>query len=151
MGFRITNALKGAIASLFLLAAPALAQVPDPFARELAQRLVQAEQAGAEQGYARAAGPFAGGLEQGGARGFPVTLRAGQSYRIVGVCDGRCRDLDLRLIDASGRIVAREEPAGAASVIELRPVVTGVYTIEARMAQCTAAGECFYAFNIYSR
>jgi hypothetical protein len=66
------------LAALALLTGPAAAQVPDPFARELAQRLTRAEMVLTENGYARAAGPFAGGLPERRARRFTVMLRAGQ-------------------------------------------------------------------------
>jgi hypothetical protein len=66
------------LAALAVLAGNAQAQVPDPYARELAQRLARAETPLTENGYARAAGPFAGGLPQQRARRYTVMLRAGQ-------------------------------------------------------------------------
>jgi hypothetical protein len=77
--------LAGALAVLALGALPAAAQVPDPFARELAQKLAHGERLITEGGYSRAAGPFAGGLNAGSARRNTVMLRAGQDYRILGV------------------------------------------------------------------
>lgn len=139
-----------ALAALALLAGPAAAQVPDPFARELAQKLARAETILADQGYARAAGPFAGGLREAEGRRFIVTLRAGQDYRIVGVCDERCRDLDLRLYDADQRMIAEDVLQDAVPVIHVRPYATGQYAIEAIMHGCSAA-PCWYAFNVYSR
>jgi len=139
-----------ALAALALLAAPAAAQVPDPFARELAQKLARAELILSDDGYARAAGPFAGGLREGEGRRFTVTLRAGQDYRIVGVCDNRCRDLDLRLHDPNARMVAEDVLEDAAPIIHVRPYATGQYAIEAIMHGCSAA-PCWFAFNVYSR
>ncbi|HET9230459.1 MAG TPA: hypothetical protein VFO00_04175, partial [Vitreimonas sp.] len=94
------------LAALALLAGSAQAQVPDPYARELAQRLTRAEALLTENGYARAAGPFAGGMPERRARRYTVMLRAGQDYRIVGVCDSRCGNLDLRLFAANNQLVA---------------------------------------------
>ena len=139
-----------ALAAFALLAAPAAAQVPDPFARELAQKLARAELILSDDGYARAAGPFAGGLREGEGRRFTVTLRAGQDYRIVGVCDNRCRDLDLRLHDPNARMVAEDVLEDAAPIIHVRPYATGQYAIEAIMHGCSAA-PCWFAFNVYSR
>lgn len=140
----------GALAAMTLLASPAAAQVPDPFARELAQRLTRAEVVLTENGYARAAGPFAGGLSEGSARRSNLTLRAGQDYRIVGVCEGRCRDLDLRLYGPNGQLVGQDVLDDAVPVIHIRPTVTGQYMVETAMARCGGA-PCWYAFNVYSR
>jgi hypothetical protein len=139
-----------ALAALAFLTGTAAAQVPDPFARELAQRLTRAETTLSERGYARAAGPFAGGLADNRARRFTVMLRAGQDYRIVGVCDRRCDNLDLRLFTANNDLIAQDVLGDAVPVIHVRPTATGNYDIEAGMAQCNEA-PCWFAFNVYSR
>lgn len=139
-----------AAAALTLAAPPAAAQVPDPYARELAQRLSRAETVLVENGYARAAGPFAGGLGSGQTRTFSVMLRAGQDYRIVGVCESRCRDFDMRLHDPENRLIAQDVMEDSVPVIHVRPRVTGRHTIEAAMIRCAGAA-CWFAFNVYSR
>ncbi|MGE0739869.1 MAG: hypothetical protein AB7O98_00895 [Hyphomonadaceae bacterium] len=139
-----------ALAALALLAGPVAAQVPDPYARQLAQRLAQAEVASVEGGYARAAGPFAGSAPQREGRQFTITLRAGQDYRIVGVCEPRCVGLDLRLYDPYERQIAEDVLQGEVPVIHVRPRLTGQYTVEAGMSRCAGA-ECWFAFNVYSR
>jgi hypothetical protein len=138
------------LAALAILAGSAQAQVPDPYARELAQRLTRAEALLTENGYARAAGPFAGGMPERRARRYTVMLRAGQDYRIVGVCESRCGNLDLRLFAANNQLVAQDILRDAVPVIHVRPVATGNYDIEAIMAQCNEA-PCWFAFNVYSR
>lgn len=138
------------LAALAVVAGTAAAQVPDPFARELAQRLARAETLLTENGYARAAGPFAGGLDQQRARRFTVMLRAGQDYRIIGVCDHRCSDVDLRLFAANNQLIAQDVLNDAVPVIHVRPIATGNYDIEAVMVRCTSE-PCWFAFNVYSR
>ncbi len=138
------------LAALAVLAGSAQAQVPDPYARELAQRLTRAEALLTENGYARAAGPFAGGMPERRARRYTVMLRAGQDYRIVGVCESRCGNLDLRLFTANNQLIAQDVLRDAVPVIHVRPVATGNYDIEAIMAQCNQA-PCWFAFNVYSR
>ena len=142
--------LAAAALAALALAAPAAAQVPDPFARELAQKLAYAEQILAEEGYSRAAGPFAGGLEQGAERRFPLTLRAGQDYRVVGVCDQRCGGVALRLYNPNDALIARDAPEGGALVMHVRPAFTGPHMVEVAMQRCSAA-PCWYAVNVYSR
>lgn len=139
-----------ALAALTLAAAPAAAQVPDPYARELAQRLSRSETLLVENGYARAAGPFAGGLANGEGRRFSVMMRAGQDYRVVGVCESRCRDFNMRLFDVDGRLIVQDVLADNVPVVHVRPRMTGRYTIEVDMVRCTSA-PCWFAFNVYSR
>jgi hypothetical protein len=142
--------LASALAALVLTALPAAAQVPDPFARELAQKLARGEQLITDNGYSRAAGPFAGGLNAAQSRRNTVTLRAGQDYRILGVCDERCRDFDLRLFGPNGALVAQDILDDAVPIVHIVPTVTGQYDIEAVMVRC-GASPCWYAFNVYSR
>jgi hypothetical protein len=137
-----------ALGALTLLAGPsAAAQVPDPFARELAQKLARAELS--ETGYMRAAGPFAGGLARGENRRIPLSLRAGQSYRIVGVCADRC-EASVRLSDQNDAPVANGVIEEGASVMIVRPAFTGAYNVEVEITRC-AALSCWYAVNVYSR
>jgi hypothetical protein len=138
------------LAALALLAGPAAAQVPDPFARELAQKLSRGEELLRANGYQRAAGPFAGGLNAGRGARHTIMLRAGQDYRILGVCDARCGNFDLRLFAAGDQLVAQDILPDAVPIIHVRPVVTGNYDVEAVMRSCGAA-PCWYAFNVYSR
>ena len=149
MGFWVKKAL-GAVCALALLAAPASAQVPDQYARELAQQLAQAENVLGQEGYGRAAGPFAGGLNQRSSREYNVTLRAGQDYRIVGVCDSRCRDIDLRVFDQNNLVIAQDLLDDRVPVVQVRPRATGQYAIELSMFAC-GAQPCWYAVNVYAR
>jgi hypothetical protein len=136
--------------ALALLGTSASAQVPDPYARQLAHHLSRIDAVVAGQTYQRAAGPFPGGLPQGQRQLFTITLRAGQDYRIVGVCDTRCADLDLRARDPNGAVLDEDVLADAVPVLSLRPELTGQHAIEVDMAQC-AAPRCWFAFNVYSR
>ena len=132
------------------LTAPALAQVPDPFARDLARQLSVAESADAHRDFFRIAGPFAGGLAPHLNRRIQVTLRAGQQYEVIGVCDMRCGGLNLRVYDGADRLLAQGAPLGAMRVVHVRPVITNPHTIEVTLDSCGEA-ECFYAFNVYAR
>lgn len=150
MLFRFVRASIAAAALAIAASAPASAQVPDPFARQLAQQLTLVDQFQSQYGYSRAAGPFAGALALAEARRFPVSLRAGQPYRVVGVCDARCRDIDLRLFDPNGVLITQDQAPDRTPMVEISPPATGAYTIELNMAQCADA-PCYFAFNVYSR
>src|SRR5262245_65359425 len=149
MGAWVKTAMT-ALAALALMATPAAAQVPDPYARELAQKLTHAEAILNQNGYMRAAGPFAGGLMEQRGQSRTIMLRAGQDYRIVGVCDERCRDLDLRLFDPNGHLIAQDVLVDAVPVLHIVPTVTGDHRIEVSMPRCTGA-PCWYAINVYAR
>ena len=151
MLFRGLRSWIAAIALAAFAIAPAAAQIPDPYARQLAQALSYVDQAQAQQfGFSRAAGPFGGGVGQGEGQRFAVTLRANQPYRIAGVCDARCGDMDLRVFDANGALVAQDIAPNRAPIVDLNPAFTGGYAIEASIAQCATA-TCYFAFNIYAR
>ena len=139
-----------ALAVFALTALPATAQVPDPFARELAGKLARAEGLLTQNGYARAAGPFPGSLASGQNRRQSVMLRAGQDYRIVGVCDANCGDFDIRVFDPNNRLIAQDVLQDAVPVVHVVPSVTGQFSIEPNMARCSTQ-QCWYAFNVYSR
>lgn len=128
---------------------PAAAQVPQPYADELLQRLAEAEHVD-EMDFARAAGPFSGGLAPQQSRRYTITLRAGRDYRIFGVCDSRCSDIDLRLYDPSGAEIAEDTVSDSVPLLRVRPFVTGPHVVEVDMYRCSAA-PCWYAFNVYSR
>lgn len=140
-----------ALAALIALGAgAAAAQVPDPFARELARELARADTALNEEGFFRAAGPFSGGLSSGEARTFPITLRAGRTYRIAGVCERRCGDFNLRAFGPDGAPVTQDVRPDTMPVLLLRPRATGVHRIEASMRRCRGQ-RCWYAINVYTR
>ncbi len=100
----------------------------------------------------RAAGPFSGGLAPQQSRRYTLTLRAGQDYRVIAVCDSRCGDIDLRLYDARGNQVAQDTLNDNVPTLAIRPLATGPHVIEIDMYQCTAAPDpCWYALNVYTR
>lgn len=147
------NRLCGALAALMLLTAtPAAAQVPPAFSRELSQRLAEAGRTVSDGGYMRAAGPFAGGLASQQSRRYTLTLRAGQDYRVIAVCDSRCGDIDLRLYDVNGNQIAQDTLNDNVPTLAIHPTATGPHSIEIDMYQCTAAPDpCWYALNVYTR
>lgn len=149
MGFR-AKIVAMAAALLAFAGATAVAQAPDPIARDLAQRLARAEVELVEAGYARAAGPFADAAEAHAPERFTITLRAGRDYRIVGVCETRCTALGMNLIDPNGQLVARDVVENGVPVMHVRPRTTGPHTVEVSVQRC-AGPECWYAFNVYSR
>lgn len=64
----------------------------------------------------------------------------------IGVCDDRCRDLDLIVRDASGREVGRDEAVDDVPVVAVE-TTAGTYTVEVSMADCT--GECHWGVGVF--
>lgn len=147
---RFWSMVSGAIAAAALLGAPqALAQpVPQARALELSAGLDAHTTTLAGDRFALAAGPLTGGARDEVSR-FTVRLWAGQDYVFAGVCDSACGDLDLRVIDRRGIVLARDQGV-AAPVLRVTPDITGQHVIEARPARCRAA-TCWFAVNVYAR
>ena len=116
----------------------------------LTQQLDNQEPNNAERGFAHAVGPLAGALSSDRSAQLPLTLRAGQEIRIVGVCDESCNDLDLRVLNPRGEIVAQDIRGNDHPVVDLRAEMFGQHTIEVSMADCRAP-RCRYAVNVYTR
>jgi len=116
----------------------------------LTQQLDNQEPNNAERGFAHAVGPLAGTLSSSHAAQLPLTLRAGQEIRIVGVCDQGCNDLDIRVLNPRGQIIAQDVRGNDHPVVDLRADMFGQHTIEVGMIDCDAP-RCRYAVNVYTR
>jgi len=125
-------------------------QVPPQSAQILMQQLQQVEQAATQQGYQQVGQPFAGGLLQGQSWNVPAQLVAGYEYRVLGVCDQNCRDMDVAIYDESGATVAQDNANDDHPVVAVAPAANGQFTIQAQMFQCSAQ-PCYYALILYGR
>jgi hypothetical protein len=68
----------------------------------------------------------------------------------VGVCDENCGDLDLRVRDPRGVLLAFDTRGNDRPTIDLRANTYGQHMIEVDMASCEAP-RCRYAVNVYTR
>jgi hypothetical protein len=144
------NRWASALLALAALAQPGAAQVPDPYATQLAQGLARQERLWAQEGYQRVDGPHAGGLPAGGAQRFSFLFHSGGEYRVVAVCDVDCRNIDLRLYDQMGNPIIADGAVGRAATITSQPRWTGPFVVEVRITHCRAA-PCYFALNVYER
>jgi hypothetical protein len=138
-----------ALIALALVAGPTASAQPD-LRDYLTRQLDNQEPDNAERGFAHAVGPLSGALASNRAAQLPLTLRAGQEIRVVGVCDPACSDLDLRILDPRGDIIALDTRDNARPVVDVRAEMFGRHTIEVGMLDC-AAPRCRYAVNVYTR
>ena len=78
-----------------------------------------------------------------------IRLEAGVQYRILGVCDNDCNDLDLALlrggIELSKDITTNDHP-----VLEVTPTTTAEYQIKVTMYHCST-GTCGYQLSVWRK
>lgn len=132
------------------VASPAQAPTAADYQQQILQRLSQAEQAFAAQGFQQVSPPFSGQLPQGQYAAVPATLQAGIEYRIIGVCDNDCGDLDLVLYDQNNVLISQDNLQDATPVVAVAPQWSGPFTVQAVMHNCTVA-PCYYALALYGR
>ncbi len=113
-------------------------------------QLQQAQQVFAQQGFQQVGQPVTGGMAQGETGSFPITLNVGYDYRVVGVCDRDCSDLDLTLYDQNQTIISQDTSTDDHPVVAVQPSWTGPFTVTALMYNCTVA-PCYYALVLYGK
>jgi len=91
-----------------------------------------------------------GSLYQGEYGWAWVALVKGRQYKIVGVCDADCYDLDLSLYSDSGAPIRTDRQVDDLPTLTLRAPYTGYYKVKAPMANCTL-GPCEYGLAVFIR
>lgn len=114
------------------------------------QQLQQAQAVAAQQGFQLVGQPFSGSLAQGQSWNVPAQLAVGYEYRVLGVCDRDCNDLDLVLFDSAGRQVSQDTTTTNQPVVAVQPAYTDNFTIQVQMYNCSIA-PCYYALALYGR
>jgi hypothetical protein len=114
------------------------------------QQLQSAQAVAAQQGFQLVGQPFSGSLAQGQSWNVPAELHAGYDYRVLGVCDRDCADLDLVVFDNNGVQVAQDTATSNQPVVAVAPVYTANFTVQVQMFNCTIA-PCYYAIALYGR
>jgi hypothetical protein len=94
--------------------------------------------------------PAQGELNDNDSTTWYVTLQAGRSYRIFGVCDGDCNDLDLELYDAYGNSVDYDRHSDDTPYVSVTPRYTQRYSFVVKMHDCWVY-TCSYMVGIYGR
>lgn len=89
------------------------------------------------EGFAETQAGETGTLDEGQEIRFPIDLSEGLEFKLVGVCDNDCLDLDLVLFDPYGEEVASDLLDDAIPLITVTPESTGRYRVAAQMVTCT--------------
>lgn len=129
---------------------PPAATGQNAYQQQILARLAQVEQAFVSQGFQQVSQPVTGQLGAGQHQNWPLTMNQGYDYRIVGVCDNDCGNIDLVIYDENNVLVAQDVLADATPVATVAPQWTGPFTAQAVMQQCTVQ-PCYYALVLYGR
>lgn len=81
---------------------------------------------------------------------WTVNLTGGQTYRIVGVCNHGCENIDLELRDASGAVVASDVLDDDVPIVEVAPAADAAYTARLIMKACDSA-PCLASARVFQR
>jgi hypothetical protein len=81
---------------------------------------------------------------------WPVYLSAGSSYRIVGVCDNDCTDVDLSLEDSNRAVMASDVLNDDLPIVNFAPSTSATYWIRPTMAACNV-NPCGYGIVVLVR
>lgn len=134
---------------LAVTAAPAFAQDAE-YRAQLQSQLNAARQLFQGENMEVAAGPFFGSLDEGAKETYTLRVQRGETYNIVGVCDNDCSDLDIRLYNAGGTLLAEDQLEDDVPIVELVPTANGTVRIEVEMYKCSAE-PCFFAVEAYQK
>ena len=137
------SALPGWIlaGSMMVVAIPAAAQRPDPWAEEVARALTTAGTALGGPGSKPVAPPWAGVMSTGASTTIEVRLVAGARYVVIAACDRDCGRLGLQLRDPRRYDLAADVSATRQPAVVVIPTVSGSHTITLTMGACRV-GPC---------
>lgn len=89
-------------------------------------------------------------LEEGYSRKHEVYLRYGSYYELCAVCDNDCGDIDIKLYDGFGNLVAQDDTDDDVPVVGCSVVSSGYFTVKVIMADC-ADEPCSYGLSVFKR
>lgn len=79
----------------------------------------------------------------------PAKLIADKSYAIFAVCDSDCADIDLRVYDDNGNLVAEDTEKDDTPIVEIFPKWTAYFEIRVSVPSCSA-NRCTYGVGIFA-
>ena len=132
------------------LLAPIAAMGQGRWERQVQAHLAQASATLVPSGYETAPRHSTGQLNNSETAADTVTLAAGFTYVLVGVCDDDCRGLELGIFAANGYEVDATRRAGNAPIVRVTPRETQRFRFVVRMTGC-GLNPCWYGVGVYRR
>jgi len=102
------------------------------------------------KGFARPQATRIGPLNNEESESFAVTLEAGVSYALIGVCDNDCSRLELVLATATRSELAAARASENVPFLQFTPRQTMSYRVKAVMAACRM-NPCWYGVGVYGK
>ena len=137
-----------AAAAIALVASGSAAAFDDQWAQQVKRYMDAAAKPFFDRGYHYGGFAYSGSLSNATKERLTLRLGAGMTSQIMGGCDTDCSDLDLILYDPAGNQVDADVQADDYPIVSVRPTSDGLYTLEVRMAKCSAE-PCRYAIQQY--
>ena len=138
---RLTIGAAAAAATLFF-ATSASAQD-----ESLEKSLQAADGAYAAKGYYPTGWTHMGSLDNGSQDESAVVLSSAGLYQIIGVCDLKCKNFDLQLMDGNGSQVSADTEQDDFPIVSASTSGPVTYRLKAMMKDCS--GVCAYELKVY--
>lgn len=132
-----------------VLAAPVAGQ-QSRWEAQVGDQMSRAGKVIVEKGFTTVQSIRSGSLREGESGVVTLTLIAGKTYALIGVCDNDCVDLDLHLYDASDNEVDSDTQTHDAPIVHVTPRETGSYRLKLVMTACKTS-PCYYGMGVYAR
>ncbi|HEX7243534.1 MAG TPA: hypothetical protein VF263_24830 [Longimicrobiaceae bacterium] len=145
-----------ALAAAALLACPAAGSAQNTYRATVVSQMDAAGSVFTRQGFRSAPDVFdrnsiVGALAQGATSMLELSLVAGVEYRITGVCDEDCSDLDLRLFaPGSTQATEKDDSDDDVPILAFTAPTTGPYMLAVDMAKCSGS-YCYYGYRVYRK
>jgi len=123
------------MAGLFLLPAGAIAQ--DRWEEQVTTQLELVEELAGTEGYRRRGTYIMDSLRDDETDSFTVNLKTGSEYKLFGVCDTDCGDIEMWLYDENGNEIDKDVSDDDVPVVEVNPSWTGEFRIKIKMYDCS--------------
>jgi hypothetical protein len=144
----LKRVLATAVAFAGMSIAPSAYAQSAEIIRQLSEQLSQARSSYVPNNYRLVTGPDNDFLSQGDSDDYNVTLQGGRAYKLVGVCDNDCTDLDITLYDNDGDVVDRDLLEDDKPVVSVSGKSGGRYRMNVSMASCSTE-ICYYSVAVY--
>ena len=99
-------------------------------------------------GYSKSYDDYFGGLREGRSNTVSLNLRRGYTYKIIGLCDNDCSDIDLSIYDENNNLIDRDILVDDLPILNVSPRRTGPFSLNISMADCRIE-PCRYAVTVY--
>lgn len=132
------------------LAAPVSAAAQSRWEDQVNDQIKRASSILEDKGYSRTHDPYTGSLREGENEYLTVTLHAGTTYALLGVCDNDCHDIDFRLYDADDNEVDSDTQSDDVPIVRVTPSETMRYRLKVIMVSCKTS-PCFYGVGVFGK